>query len=150
MSIGQNFADADATTGEGTLSPGLTLLLRLGRDLRFGTLHVRLPGGGLRRFAGSEPGPTATLQIHRARVARRFLTGGAVGFAESYIDGDWDSPDLASLLELLDRNYAAWSDHHFVQLPCFQRTALRERSPGGPVAPQRSRRQAGAGADRVA
>lgn len=112
MPIGQNLANADAPTGEGPLPPGLGLLLRLGRDIRFGTLHVRLPGGGLRSFAGSEPGPTATLHIRNGRVVRRFLTGGAVGFAESYIDGDWDSPDLASLLELLDRNHAAWSDHH--------------------------------------
>ena len=116
MSIGRNFVNVDATADGGTSSPGLALLLRLGRDLRFGTLHVRLPGGAERRFAGSEPGPLAILQINHARVARRFLTGGAVGFAESYIDGDWDSPDLASLLELLDRNYAAWSGHHHGRL----------------------------------
>ncbi len=116
MSIGRNFVNADAAAGGRTSSPGMALLLRLGRDLRFGTLHVRLPDGAERHFAGSEPGPLATLQINRARVARRFLTGGAVGFAESYIDGDWDSPDLASLLELLDRNYAAWSGHHHGRL----------------------------------
>ncbi|HMR33697.1 MAG TPA: cyclopropane-fatty-acyl-phospholipid synthase family protein [Geminicoccaceae bacterium] len=112
MSIGQNLVDAEAPRGEGPLPPGLAMLLRLGRDLRFGTLHVRLPGGTERSFSGSEPGPAAALTIHDGRVVRRFLTGGAVGFAESYIDGDWDSPDLAALLELLDRNYAAWSGHH--------------------------------------
>ena len=112
MPIGQNFASALSSPGEGPSSPGLGLLLRLGRDIRFGTLHVRLPDGGERSFAGSEPGPTATIVLNNGRVVRRFLAGGAVGFAESYIDGDWDSPDLAGLLELLDRNYAAWSDHH--------------------------------------
>ncbi len=112
MSMGQDLANADASPARRLSSPGLALLLRLGRDVRFGTLHVRLPGGEERSFTGAEPGPVATLIVNRARVARRFLSGGAVAFAESYIDGDWDSPDLAGLLELLDRNYAAWSSHH--------------------------------------
>jgi cyclopropane-fatty-acyl-phospholipid synthase len=43
------------------------------------------------------------LVLRNGKVARRFLVGGAVGLAEGYIAGDWDSPDLPALLELLDR-----------------------------------------------
>jgi cyclopropane-fatty-acyl-phospholipid synthase len=32
------------------------------------------------------------------------VTGGAIGFAESYMDGDWDTPDLAALLTLAAAN----------------------------------------------
>jgi cyclopropane-fatty-acyl-phospholipid synthase len=107
-SAGKAGRDVDAAS----LSPGMALVLRLARNISYGTLHVRLPDGQRHSFAGAEPGPDATLILNNGRVARRFLVGGSVGFAESYIDGDWDSPDLAGLLELLDRNYAAWSGHY--------------------------------------
>ncbi len=48
----------------------------------------------MRRRQGS------TLQIHRLRCVRRLLIGGNLGFAEAYIDGDWDTPDLRGFLEL--------------------------------------------------
>jgi cyclopropane-fatty-acyl-phospholipid synthase len=113
MPLGQSTSVGEAAPDDtASLSPGVALLLRFVRDVRYGTLHVRLPDGKQHSFAGAEPGPEATLILNTGRVARRFLVGGSVGFAESYIDGDWDSPDLAGLLELLDRNYAAWSEHY--------------------------------------
>ncbi|HSA80846.1 MAG TPA: cyclopropane-fatty-acyl-phospholipid synthase family protein, partial [Geminicoccaceae bacterium] len=44
------------------------------------------------------------------RAIRRFLDGGGAGFAEAYLDGDWDSPDLPRLLELLALNEAAYEE----------------------------------------
>lgn len=88
-------------------------LLRLAGRLRRGTLEILLPDGRSSRIAGPEPGPAATLQIANGRLVRRYLAGGAVGFAESYLDGDWDSPDLATLLELLDRNSDAWGKGYY-------------------------------------
>ena len=41
------------------------------------------------------------MTIHDPQVFRRLLTGGAIAFAECYIDGLWDTPDLPGLLELL-------------------------------------------------
>jgi cyclopropane-fatty-acyl-phospholipid synthase len=101
-------------SGEGPppLSPALAALLRLARGLELGTLHVRLPGGRWRSFRGPQAGPEAVLVLRSGRLARRFLLGGSIGFGESYVDGDWDSPDLATLLELLDRNHDIWSRRH--------------------------------------
>ena len=49
--------------------------------------------------------------MHRtARLARRVsaaLKGGDVGFAESYIAGHWDTPDLVHLLTVLAANQPA-------------------------------------------
>jgi cyclopropane-fatty-acyl-phospholipid synthase len=87
------------------------LVLRLARQLRCGRLTVGLPDGSRHDFAGPEPGPAGELLLRRARSLRRFLTGGSLGFAEAYLDGDWDSPDLPRLLELLARNEAAWARH---------------------------------------
>jgi cyclopropane-fatty-acyl-phospholipid synthase len=72
--------------------------------LRQGELTLRLPDGQELRFSGSAPGPCAEWVIHRSRTVRRMLTGGLIGFAEAYMDGDWDSPDLVALIELGEMN----------------------------------------------
>ena len=81
---------------------------RLAGGLRRGSLDLVLPGGTVRTICGAEPGPHAVLALRNGRVARRYLVGGGVGFAEGYIEGDWDTPDLATLLELLCVNEDAW------------------------------------------
>lgn len=84
----------------------MRLLLALGEQLQCGELTVSLPDGSRRHFAGPETGPRAELTVHRLRFLRRMLTGGKVGFAEAYIDGDCDSDCLTALLELTARNEA--------------------------------------------
>ena len=44
------------------------------------------------------------LILHRWRALRALLIGGDVRFGESYMDGDWTTPDLPSLIELAARN----------------------------------------------
>jgi len=73
-------------------------LVELGPRLRAGTMHLILPDGERLTFRGSEPGPEAVFDVHRTRVMRRFLLGGHLAFGEAYVDGDWDSPDVAALL----------------------------------------------------
>jgi len=75
----------------------MRLMLALGHRLEIGTIDVVLPDGSVRRFGGGRSGPAARLAIHRDRLARRFLTGGNLGFCEAYLDGDWSTPDLEAL-----------------------------------------------------
>ncbi len=90
---------------------GLTrLLLALAARIESGELHLTLPDGTQRHFAGARPGPRAELTVHRMRFLRRMLTGGKLGFAEAYLDGDCDSQTLTELLELTVRNEAALRD----------------------------------------
>src|SRR5688572_22047234 len=77
------------------------------RHLAAGQLTLIGPDGGTETFVSAKPGPQATLRIRRNRAVRRLFTGGDVGFAESYLAGDWESPDLAALIELAARNEAA-------------------------------------------
>ena len=84
--------------------PGLITLLRLLGQINAGQLAIVLPDGAQRVFKGRKPGPRAVMEIHSAGVARAMLFGGAVGFAEAYMKGDWDSPDLTALLELASLN----------------------------------------------
>ncbi len=74
------------------------------RRMAAGQLTLIDPVGRTEVIAGDKPGPQATLALRRPRAVRRLIAGGDVGFAESYLDGDWDSPDLAALIELAARN----------------------------------------------
>ena len=49
-------------------------------------------------------GPTASLRLHNWNVCTAALKSGDIGFAESYIAGDWHSPDLTALLRLFIAN----------------------------------------------
>ena len=71
-------------------------------QLRGGLLEVRLPNGSAVLFGDGESG--VTLQVHDTAFFSRVLARGDIGFAEAYLDGQWDSPDLTALLTLLARN----------------------------------------------
>jgi cyclopropane-fatty-acyl-phospholipid synthase len=82
---------------------------RLVPGLRAGLLMVVLPSGQPLHIAGREPGLRATVILKRWRAVRRLTLGGDVGFAESFIDGDWTSPDLVALVGLAARNMEAFN-----------------------------------------
>lgn len=65
-----------------------------------GRLVIRMPDGRTVRIDGHEEGPEAVLILHNWNLAHRALTGGTIGVAESYMDGDWESPDVTGFLEL--------------------------------------------------
>jgi cyclopropane-fatty-acyl-phospholipid synthase len=50
---------------------------------------------------GSGEPPVALLRVHDSRFYRRALGGGEVGLGESYVDGEWSTPDLVGLLRLM-------------------------------------------------
>ncbi len=55
-------------------------------------------GDGDIRFAPAE------LVIHDSSTWKDLLTGGSIGAAESYVAGDWSTPDLVALLRFFTRN----------------------------------------------
>ncbi len=85
-----------------------SLLTTLGRCLRAGRVRLELPDGSHHVFEGAEPGPSAVLKVLRPRFVRRLLLGGHNGFAEAYLDGDFETDDLAKLIEVCALNEAAW------------------------------------------
>ena len=76
------------------------LMCRWLSKLRVGRLTVSFPSGPRITFDGDRPGPQATLVIHDLGVVWRLLTTGDLGFAEGYMAGQWESPDLTALLML--------------------------------------------------
>ena len=95
--------------GRRQISPRAARVIgRLVSGLRAGQLRIVLPSGRSLRFTGREPGPQATLILNSWRPLRRLILGGAVGFGECFVDGDWTSPDLVALVRLIARNMAAF------------------------------------------
>jgi cyclopropane-fatty-acyl-phospholipid synthase len=99
-------ASEEVSAGRVGRGPVSFLLRRLLPRLDCGTLTVVLPNG--RRFAlkGAGEGPAGLVALHRWRALRRLVQGGDIGFAEAYRDGDWSSPDLVALIEVVARNQA--------------------------------------------
>ena len=84
---------------------GFTLLSRLlAANWTFGRLTVLLPNGEIHQLVGPQPGPAAVLDIKDYRFARRVLAAGDIGFAEGYMAGEWESPQLAALLSSFAHN----------------------------------------------
>ena len=50
------------------------------------------------------PGPQAELIIKDYNFARRLLVSGEIGFGEAYLQGEWESPRLETLIELMSVN----------------------------------------------
>jgi cyclopropane-fatty-acyl-phospholipid synthase len=71
----------------------------LGR-LRCGSLRVTMPDGRVHAFRGTRPGPSAEVRIHDSRLIRALATTGAIGLADGYVQGWYDSPDLGAVVEL--------------------------------------------------
>ncbi len=83
-------------------------VLRLLQQLRHGALTVQLPDGQLQHFGQAEAGaPSAVLHLHSWQPCAAALKSGDIGFAESYIAGDWSTPHLPELLQLLSANRQA-------------------------------------------
>jgi cyclopropane-fatty-acyl-phospholipid synthase len=78
------------------------LMLQLLRKIKYGTLRLECPDHAVLQFGdGSEP-VTLTLKNWEPCIAA--VKSGDIGFAESYIHGDWQTDNLSRLLELFIHN----------------------------------------------
>ncbi|MGH7089324.1 MAG: class I SAM-dependent methyltransferase [Stellaceae bacterium] len=84
--------------------PWSRALLRSLRRLQHGHLSLRTPAGATLSFGAAGTAPAVKLAIRDARVARRLIFNGSIGFAEAYMDGAWDCPDLVGLVMLAIAN----------------------------------------------
>jgi cyclopropane-fatty-acyl-phospholipid synthase len=78
-------------------------VLKLLHNIRHGSLTLQFPDGSMQRF-GNDALPHATLHLHNWNVCSAALKSGDIGFAESYIAGDWSTPNLTELLRVLVQN----------------------------------------------
>ena len=81
-------------------------VFRLMKSLATGTLDVQLPDGSQAHFGNGEA-PRASIRLLDWQVCSAALKSGDIGFAETYIEGRWTSPDLVALLTLFIANREA-------------------------------------------
>jgi cyclopropane-fatty-acyl-phospholipid synthase len=105
------------------------LLTALLHRLDVGSVELTTPEGATLRF-GPGGAPTAGIKATPAvlalrdwRIAGEVLKGGDVAFAESYMEGRWETPDLTQLLTVLAANQSAL-EHAFYGR-WWSRTLLR-------------------------
>jgi cyclopropane-fatty-acyl-phospholipid synthase len=83
--------------------------LRLLARIERGSLTVEWPDGTRHRF-GQAASPHASMRWHNWAVCQAALQSGDIGFAETYIAGDWSTPDLTGLIEQMIANRDAIED----------------------------------------
>ena len=85
-------------------------LLKLLKKLETGILLLMLPDKSKFRVEASSNGPTGILILHNWGLPKKAAISGSIGVAESYMDGEWDSPDVTQLLELFSVNVELYDD----------------------------------------
>ena len=71
--------------------------------IKVGRLDVGLPNGKVVRIDSPnvDDGPHGRFDVVNPGLFARVVRDGEIGFAEAYMDGDWTTPDLQALLDLL-------------------------------------------------
>ncbi|MBS0492315.1 class I SAM-dependent methyltransferase [Phenylobacterium sp.] len=72
---------------------------------RAGSLTFVTPSGQELRIKGADPGVDGRIIIHDFGFMRRVLAAGDIGFAEGYMAGEWDTPDLSAVLGAVSMNF---------------------------------------------
>ena len=83
------------------------MMLSVAMEMPRGSLTVRTPEGLVLEVGGNGPGPHGELVLKNWNLPGRAFSGATIGVAESYMDGDWESPDVTTLLELFVINEEA-------------------------------------------
>jgi len=122
---------ASASAFAGATKPSLyrSAVLRAFSAMKRGHLHLELPEGGsielgephAAALAHTLPlGIPAAAQIRVRREAffRKCVLSGDIGFAESYLDGDWEAPDLTAVV--------AWFLQNLEDAPTLSGSARRQ------------------------
>jgi cyclopropane-fatty-acyl-phospholipid synthase len=87
---------------------GERVLLAAASRITDGRLTVILPDGARHTFTGTQqPELHGEIQVHDRAALVRLLLDGEVGAGESYMDGQWSSPDLVALLQVAAINRRA-------------------------------------------
>ena len=68
------------------------------KRIKNGNLKVSFPSGKIVHFKGSNQGVNANIKLNNFLLIEKLLRKGVVGFAESYMDGDFSTNDLTKLL----------------------------------------------------
>jgi cyclopropane-fatty-acyl-phospholipid synthase len=113
------------------------IFLKTLRDFRHGFLEIVCPDA---TYTLGEPASAlrAMAVIHDERFFLRALIGADIGLGESYMDGDWTTPDLVTLVRVMVRNLRTIdSRNRFASVIRGFASRLRHRLAGNSIAGSR-------------
>lgn len=90
----------------GTPAGFRTAARMMAQNWNTGAMTFVLPDSREIRLQGENLGPEARLLVRDYNFMNRTLRWGATGFGEGYMAGEWETPDLSTLLEVLALNFA--------------------------------------------
>ncbi len=96
-------ASSETRSSEHSSAPTqVQFMLRMLSRLEHGSLNLICPDGKVLNFGHQEPVITLSLSSWEPFLAA--IRSGDIGFAESYLKGEWQTDDLAKLIELFIHN----------------------------------------------
>ena len=81
------------------------LVLRALSRMTRGHLKMHLPDGRTRSFGNDTHVAAAVIRVHHENFFHRCVFAGDIGFAEGYLSGDWDTPDLTAVIAWFIQNH---------------------------------------------
>jgi cyclopropane-fatty-acyl-phospholipid synthase len=73
-------------------------ILKLLESVEYGSLKITDPDGKTYVFKGVKEGADAEIELYDYRALKDILLKGDIGFAKTYQEGLWESPDISSFL----------------------------------------------------
>ena len=90
-----------STDGQADLPRWFARAFDILAGIRAGTIDLSLPDGRIFRAEGGESGPYGRIDVKDGGMFARVVRDGEIGFSEAFMDGQWDTPDLQALLDVL-------------------------------------------------
>ncbi|MGE9550688.1 class I SAM-dependent methyltransferase [Erwinia amylovora] len=88
------------------VSTSRRVIFSLLQHLQGAGLRLHDPHLGTHFFGDAQAELQAEIVVHHSRTYRRVLFGGGIAAAETYMDGEWDTPNLAAVILALATNTA--------------------------------------------
>lgn len=79
-------------------------ILELAERIERGSILITFPNGESHLISAPISGPAAIMNLHSPVAAHRLRLQGGKGLCESYIEGEWSTPDLNTFFRLIQRN----------------------------------------------
>ena len=99
--------------GQSNLPRYFSTAFNLAKKLKNGRIDFYLPDCRHFRVDGPNPGPVGEIHVKNDDVFARLVREGDLGFADSYLEGGWTTPDLQALMDVIHAD----NDEMYEQFP---------------------------------
>ena len=77
------------------------------KGFRVGCFDLTYPDGTQELYGDPTSSFRGVIVVHSRKAFARMVTGETIGMADAYMNGEWDSPDLARMVEVVAENVKA-------------------------------------------